>query len=173
MGIPECLLWQTYQRDSKSLNPFVLLPSCKYSCQRKVSIHVWVMAMRFWCISLSPMGPKQGQDCKKHKERTGIVRKEYMVQKGQEKRCHDSCLLSVWIFPNTLKRSVFSLSHCVKRKNLSLIWDSQSKWTSAELFCELGSLSIAVPYLPQAPCKLLPWMEGIISTFFQFSFLFF
>lgn len=46
-----------------------------------------------------------------------------MVQKGSEKRCHDSCLLSVWFFP---KRSVFNLSHCVKRKILLLVWDFQS-----------------------------------------------
>lgn len=171
MGIPECLPRQTQQGDSESLNPFVLLPSCKYSCQKKVSIRVWVMAVRFWCISLSIVGPKQGQDCKKHKWRIGIGRKGYRYDtERMGKKCHDSCLLSVWIFP---KRSVFSLSHCVKRKNLLLVWDSQSEWTSAELFCEVGSLSIAIAYLPQAPCKLLPLMEGIISSFFLFPLLFF
>lgn len=40
MGIPEWLPWQTYQGDSDSLNPLVLLPSCKYSCQRKVSVRL-------------------------------------------------------------------------------------------------------------------------------------
>lgn len=93
MAIPECLPWQTYQGDSESLNPFVLLPSCKYSCQ-KVNIHVWVMAMRFWCISLPIVGPKQGQDCKKHKWRIGIGRKGYTIQKGWEKNAvtHACCL---------------------------------------------------------------------------------
>lgn len=74
-----------------------------------------------------------GQASKEQKWRIGIRRKG--------KGCHGSCLVSVWIFP---KRSVFILSHCVKRKDLLLFWDSLSKWTSVGLF----SLSLAVsPWL--------------------------
>lgn len=115
MGIPECLPWKTYQGGSESLNPFVLLSSCKYSCL-KVSIHVWVAAMRFWRILFSPMGPKQGHsEVKTARNKSGELglggRDIWYRTDG--KGCHGSCLVSVWVFP---KRSVFILSHCVKRK---------------------------------------------------------
>lgn len=71
MGIPACLLWKMYQRSSESLNPFLLLSSCKYSCL-KVSICFWFAAMRFWYISLSSMGQKQGHsEVKPPRNRSG------------------------------------------------------------------------------------------------------
>lgn len=139
MGIPEYLPWKTYQGDSESLNPFVLLSSCKYSCL-KVSIRVWVAAMRFWCIPLSPMGPKQAHsEVKTARNKSGGLGSggRGIWYRTDGKGCHGSCLVSVGIFP---KRSGFIASRCVKRKDLLLVWDSQSKWTSAELFC----LSLAV-----------------------------
>lgn len=65
-----------------------------------------------------------GQASKEQKWRTGIRR--------EREGCHGSCPVSVWIFP---KRSVFILSHCVKRKDLLFFWGSLLKWTSVELFC--------------------------------------
>ena len=139
MGIAECLLWKMYQGGSESLNPCVLLSSCKYSCL-KVSVHVRVVAMRFWCIPLSPMGPKQGHsEVKTARSKSGELGSggKDIWYRMEGKGCHGSCLVSVWISP---KRNAFVLSHCVKRKDLLLVWGSLSKWPSAELFC----LSLAV-----------------------------
>lgn len=162
--ITECLPRQIYQGDSESLNPpmFSSHPANTHGRGRSA----YMSGSWPWASGAFPSHPWDQNKVKTARNisgELGLWGRGICYGKDRKKRCHDSCLLSVWIFP---KRSVFSLSHCVKRKNVLLVWDSQSKWASAEIFCELGSLSIAVPYLPQVPCKRLPLMEGIISAFF-------
>lgn len=96
MAIPECLPWGTYQGGSESLNPFVLLSSCKYSCL-KVSIHVRVAAMRLWCILLSPTGPKHSHsEVKTARNRSGELGlgKKDGWDGMHGKGCYRSCLMS-------------------------------------------------------------------------------
>lgn len=174
MEIPECLPWKTYQGGSESLNPFILLSSCTYSCF-KVSIRVWVVAMRVWCIPCSHMGPKQGysevKTARKKSAELGSGGRD-MQYRTDGKGSHGSCLVSVLIFP---KRSVFILSHLCKAEGLVACLGFPVKVNRLSLswafLLELDSLSIAVACLPPALCKLLPLIEGIVSTLFCFPLL--
>lgn len=140
MGIPECLPWKTYQGGSESLNPFGLFSSCKYSCFQRSA---YVSRSRPWGSGASPSHPQdqskvilrsrlQGTKVENWDWEEGIYN---IGQMGKAAMAHAWCLS--WIFP---KRSGFILSHCVKRKDLLLVWGSLSKWTSAKHFC----LSLAV-----------------------------
>lgn len=127
MGIPEYLLWKTYQGGSESLNPFVLLSSCKYSCLKvsmtclghghKVLVHP-PLTHRSKVILRSRL---QGTKVENWDWEEGIYGTGWM---GRAAMAH------AWCLSGSSLKGVFILSHCVKRKDLLLVWGSLSKWTS-------------------------------------------